>query len=170
MAPQISPSSSPSANCHHHHNPSQAPSQAAEPINFNIMVIVAAMLCAVVCALGLNSMLQCVFQCTHRAITEPRQWVVSRRLNSGLKKKEMIALPTATYATSGSSPSSSSAAGCAICLLDFIDGDEIRLLPKCNHRFHVACIDQWLPSHSSCPTCRHRLKSNIDLDQIVTAL
>ncbi|KAH9747189.1 Choline-phosphate cytidylyltransferase 2 [Citrus sinensis] len=72
---------------------------------------------------------------------------------------------------SGSSPSSASA-GCAICLLDFIDGDEIRLLPKCNHRFHVACIDKWLLSHSSCPTCRQRLKPSDampSLDEIVTA-
>ncbi|QHO06972.1 hypothetical protein HN873_047753 [Arachis hypogaea] len=49
---------------------------------------------------------------------------------------------------------------CAICLADFSDGDKIRFLPKCNHRFHVACIDKWLLSHSSCPTCRNFLKSN----------
>lgn len=127
-------------------------------IDFNIMVIVAAILCAFVCALGLNSTLQCVFRC---ALTEPVHWVASRRLNSGLKKKEMVALPTSVYANSGSPSSSpSSASGCAICLMDFKDGDNIRVLPKCNHRFHVVCIDKWLLSHSSCPTCRHRLKSS----------
>ncbi|OMO91916.1 Zinc finger, RING-type [Corchorus olitorius] len=144
--------------------------QESTPVELNLMIIVAAMLCALVCALGLHSMLQCVVQCTQRAVTEPREWVASRRLNSGLKKKEMVALPTSTYANSGSP---SSASGCAICLADFSDGDEIRMLPKCNHHFHVACIDQWLLSHSSCPTCRHRLKSNDSvpsLDQIVTAL
>ncbi|PRQ30083.1 putative transcription factor C2H2 family [Rosa chinensis] len=133
------------------------------PHDLNVMIILAAICCAFVCALGLNSMLQCVFQCVNRAITEPVRWVASRRLNSGLKKKEMVALPTSTYSnSSSSSPSPSSSPGCAICLVDFSDGDKIRVLPKCNHRFHVVCIDKWLQSHSSCPTCRQRLKSSSD--------
>ncbi|KAF5729228.1 hypothetical protein HS088_TW21G01387 [Tripterygium wilfordii] len=165
--PSPSPNLSPSLStipCHE--------SQHHQAIDFNVMVIVAAVLCALVCALGLNSTLQCVFQCAHRALTGPVEWMASRRLNSGLKKKEMVALPTSTYASNSSSPSSIS--GCAICLTEFSEGDQIRVLPKCNHRFHVVCIDKWLFSHSSCPTCRHRLKS-IDsvsvpsLDEIITA-
>ena len=163
---QISPSPtlSPTVSAPSCHDQSQEPT-----MDFNVMVIVAAMLCAFVCALGLNSMLQCVFQCTQRTVTETAGWISSRRQNSGLKKREMVGLPISTYAHQGS-PSSTS--GCAICLADFTDGDKIRVLPKCNHEFHVDCIDKWLLSHSSCPTCRHRLKS-IDesvpsLEQIVT--
>ncbi|KAK9690603.1 hypothetical protein RND81_09G140200 [Saponaria officinalis] len=43
---------------------------------------------------------------------------------------------------------------CVVCLGEFIVGDEFRILPKCNHAFHVHCIDTWLMSHVTCPLCR----------------
>jgi len=46
---------------------------------------------------------------------------------------------------------------CVICLSEFKEGEKLRILPKCNHGFHVKCIDKWLNSHSSCPTCRQSL-------------
>uniref|UniRef100_A0A3Q7GVY2 RING-type E3 ubiquitin transferase n=1 Tax=Solanum lycopersicum TaxID=4081 RepID=A0A3Q7GVY2_SOLLC len=44
---------------------------------------------------------------------------------------------------------------CAVCLCDVSEGEMARLLPKCNHGFHVDCIDMWLQSHSTCPLCRN---------------
>ncbi|BBN01994.1 hypothetical protein MPTK1_2g11860 [Marchantia polymorpha subsp. ruderalis] len=43
---------------------------------------------------------------------------------------------------------------CPVCLSEFLDHQELRLLPKCAHAFHVACIDTWLSTHSTCPLCR----------------
>ncbi|KAH7668341.1 Zinc finger RING/FYVE/PHD-type protein [Dioscorea alata] len=43
---------------------------------------------------------------------------------------------------------------CVICLSDFAAGDHVRVLPSCGHGFHVKCIDAWLASKPSCPTCR----------------
>ncbi|CAL5322471.1 unnamed protein product [Camellia sinensis] len=43
---------------------------------------------------------------------------------------------------------------CAVCLSEFLDGEQIRVLPDCLHPFHVPCIDMWLYSHSNCPICR----------------
>ncbi|GAB2286671.1 hypothetical protein Dimus_021067 [Dionaea muscipula] len=43
---------------------------------------------------------------------------------------------------------------CAVCLCEFSDKDKLRLLPLCGHAFHIACIDTWLLSNSSCPLCR----------------
>ena len=43
---------------------------------------------------------------------------------------------------------------CAVCLMDFIDGDEVTLLPPCGHIFHGACLLPWLKTHRHCPKCR----------------
>ncbi|CAD6338749.1 unnamed protein product [Miscanthus lutarioriparius] len=135
------------------------------------------MLCALVCVLGLNSMLQCVVRCTRRAVSDPVGWVAHRRANAGLKREEVVALPVATFvASAGRSPAQQHAsAGCAICLSDFADGERIRVLPVCGHRFHVVCIDRWLVSYCSCPTCRRRLSSDSavgghDRLQVLTAV
>ncbi|KAI9086819.1 hypothetical protein K1719_031413 [Acacia pycnantha] len=57
---------------------------------------------------------------------------------------------------------SSSVMECAVCLSSLEDGEEARLLPNCKHVFHVACIDQWLASHSTCPICRTMAKPVIE--------
>ncbi|RAL43823.1 hypothetical protein DM860_014324 [Cuscuta australis] len=44
---------------------------------------------------------------------------------------------------------------CAVCLCEVSEGEKARLLPKCNHGFHVECIDMWFQSHSTCPLCRN---------------
>jgi hypothetical protein len=35
---------------------------------------------------------------------------------------------------------------CAVCLEDFVDGDQLRVL-GCRHRFHTTCVDRWLIHH-----------------------
>ncbi|KAF7809271.1 RING-H2 finger protein ATL47-like [Senna tora] len=46
---------------------------------------------------------------------------------------------------------------CAVCLCEFSEQDKLRLLPMCNHAFHIDCIDTWLLSNSTCPLCRGTL-------------
>jgi hypothetical protein len=48
---------------------------------------------------------------------------------------------------------------CPICIVDFEEGDDIRVLPcEGKHRFHPECVDQWLLElSSSCPICRQGL-------------
>ncbi|KAI3764650.1 hypothetical protein L2E82_14661 [Cichorium intybus] len=50
---------------------------------------------------------------------------------------------------------------CAVCLSEFQEGESLRLLPKCNHAFHLPCIDTWLGSHSNCPLCRSHVMPGI---------
>ncbi|TKY61160.1 RING-H2 finger protein ATL3 [Spatholobus suberectus] len=49
---------------------------------------------------------------------------------------------------------------CAVCLSEVVEGEKARLLPKCNHGFHVDCIDMWFQSHSTCPLCRNPVASS----------
>eukprot|EP01114_Cavostelium_apophysatum_P010884 TRINITY_DN2502_c0_g1_i1.p1 TRINITY_DN2502_c0_g1~~TRINITY_DN2502_c0_g1_i1.p1 ORF type:complete len:307 (+),score=24.61 TRINITY_DN2502_c0_g1_i1:21-941(+) len=47
-------------------------------------------------------------------------------------------------------------ANCAICLGDYVLGEEIRFLPCLkSHHFHKKCVDQWLSEYNKiCPMCK----------------
>lgn len=46
---------------------------------------------------------------------------------------------------------------CAICLGEFEEEEWLKVLPNCNHGFHVSCIDTWFRCNSNCPLCRSRV-------------
>ncbi|GFZ10554.1 RING/U-box superfamily protein [Actinidia rufa] len=121
-------------------------------VDSDFVVILAALLCALICVLGLVAVARCAWirrisgRDTGRSAPQPPA-------NKGLKKKVLHSLPKLTYAVDATVKFSD----CAICLAEFVAGDEIRVLPQCGHGFHVACIDTWLGSHSSCPSCRQIL-------------
>ncbi|XP_010922739.1 RING-H2 finger protein ATL74 [Elaeis guineensis] len=119
----------------------------------NMVIILAALLCALICALGLNSIVRCALRCGRRLAFETPEEAAARLAATGLKKRALRRLPVAVYGPGTNIP----ATDCPICLGEFADGEKVRVLPKCHHGFHVRCIDTWLASHSSCPTCRHSL-------------
>lgn len=123
----------------------------------NMVIILAALLCALICALGLNSIVRCALRCSRRFAFESE---TARLAATGLKKSTLRQLPLSVYGSGVHIP----ATDCPICLGEFVDGEKVRVLPKCHHGFHVKCIDIWLALHSSCPTCRQSL-----LEQNTTA-
>ncbi|CAN0881283.1 Receptor homology region, transmembrane domain-and RING domain-containing protein 2 [Linum grandiflorum] len=55
------------------------------------------------------------------------------------------------------------AARCYICLVEYDEGECIRVLP-CHHEFHRACIDKWLTEiHRVCPLCRGDIEAKSSL-------
>lgn len=128
----------------------------ASEANFdtNMVIILAALLCALIGALGLNSIVRCALRCSRRFAFETPDETAARLAATGLKKSALRRIPVAVY---GSSGINIPATDCPICLGEFVDGEKVRVLPRCNHGFHLRCIDTWLASHSSCPTCRQSL-------------
>lgn len=143
-------------------NQSQASSNRITPVvsaqtgssfDANVVMILAILLCALICALGLNSIVRCALRCSTRmSDSEPEPNPVTRLTQSGLRRKALQAMPILIYSASLALNAANPI--CAICLCDFEPGERVRVLPKCNHGFHVRCIDRWLIARSSCPTCR----------------
>jgi hypothetical protein len=46
---------------------------------------------------------------------------------------------------------------CAICQEDFKVKNIVREIKKCNHYYHIECIEKWLSNKHTCPTCRYDL-------------
>ncbi|KAL1190032.1 RING-H2 finger protein ATL8 [Cardamine amara subsp. amara] len=134
-----------------------SPAQASPALNSDLVLILAALLCALICVLGLIAVSRCAW--LRRIVARNRSGETHSppvaAANKGLKKKVLRSLPKLTY--SPDSPPAEKLAECAICLTEFAAGDELRVLPQCGHGFHVSCIDTWLGSHSSCPSCRQIL-------------
>ncbi|XP_010027694.1 RING-H2 finger protein ATL78 [Eucalyptus grandis] len=122
----------------------------------NVVMILAVLLCAVICSLGLNFIIRCALRCSSFVSSDTNGHNSSVRLaNTGVKRKALKTFPIVNYSAELKLPGLDSE--CIICLSEYAINDQVRILPKCHHGFHVRCIDKWLNSHSSCPTCRHCL-------------
>lgn len=86
---------------------------------------------------------------------------------SSMAVEEPAAAPAAALAPSGNGTAelmvaapapdeTSKRPSCPICILDFEEGEDVRVLPcKGHHIFHRECVDPWLlESSGSCPLCR----------------
>ncbi|KAF0925554.1 hypothetical protein E2562_017165 [Oryza meyeriana var. granulata] len=112
---------------------------SAVSFNTNAIVLLALLVCGLVAAIALHVVLQCAL-----------------RGGDGGKKRTaplLKTLPRVAY-TEGLDLAGSSRSECAICLTEFSPGEQLRVLPRCNHGFHPRCIDRWLAARPTCPTCR----------------
>ena len=46
-------------------------------------------------------------------------------------------------------------ADCSICLDEFNAQNEVVVLRRCKHMYHLSCIQEWATHNKSCPLCRH---------------
>lgn len=123
----------------------------------NMVIILTALFCALICALGLNLIVRCAIQCSRRFSLGAGDRAATRTAATGLKKSALLQIPVSVYRPGVGILMATSTTDCPICLGEFEDGEKVRVLPGCHHGFHVGCIDTWLVTHSSCPTCRQSL-------------
>ncbi|KAL0909775.1 hypothetical protein M5K25_020672 [Dendrobium thyrsiflorum] len=113
-----------------------------------VIMIVAVLLTLLICALGLNVITSYLFQLFGRS-SQSFPIVLP---GTAARRRAIRKVPFAFF-----SPDlrlASSGSECAICLTEIEPGDQIRLLPVCRHGFHVHCIDPWLLTRPTCPSCR----------------
>ncbi|KAH7296884.1 hypothetical protein KP509_26G043300 [Ceratopteris richardii] len=143
----------------HYHYEAGFAQDVRVPLASSIIFVLAIL--AIVCGL----LITCIFikLCYERLPQLPLESNVGdaadRRESIGLKESEIRRLPTICYSSNSANLCSHgdrevSSIDCSICLSDFVEGHYVRVLPTCGHVFHMQCIDTWLSSHCSCPTCR----------------
>ncbi|CDY31863.1 BnaC07g15130D [Brassica napus] len=121
-------------------SPSPVPDPSTAAVTSDLVIVLAALLCAMICFLGLIAVSRCVW--LRRLAAGNRTHAGSQggsgqsppppvaAANKGLKNKVLQSLPKLTF--SPESPSSEKFTECAICLTEFSNGDELRILPQCH--------------------------------------
>ncbi|CAH8392286.1 unnamed protein product [Eruca vesicaria subsp. sativa] len=135
----------------------EAPHSFAHHMSFDSygVMVLSVLFCALVCSLGLHVIIRVLMRYSNLLSFQTSNELAVRLANTGVKRKALKSFQTLSYSTELKLPGLDTE--CAICLSEFVAGERVKLLPKCHHGFHVRCIDRWLSSHSSCPTCRHCL-------------
>ncbi|XP_072967858.1 RING-H2 finger protein ATL80-like [Typha angustifolia] len=134
------------------HSPAADPPTPLAIVDSDVVVILAALLCALISVVGLALVARCAWLRRSSSSSSSSSTPPPPPPSKGLKKKALQSLPTVTF-----SAGEVKIAECPICLAEFAEGEEIRILPRCGHGFHAACVDTWLGSHASCPSCRRTL-------------
>ncbi|OMO83598.1 Zinc finger, RING-type [Corchorus olitorius] len=138
----------------------------------NVVIMLLVLICSLISALGLFCIVKCARNCSGLVAaadqSAPNPNPSAKLENAGVEQKALKAFPTVKYTTELKLPGLDTA--CVICLSEFAAGERLRILPKCNHGFHTRCIDKWLSSHSSCPTCRQSLITETDQKTVETSL
>ncbi|GLJ38569.1 hypothetical protein SUGI_0786370 [Cryptomeria japonica] len=156
---------------HSHNPPDKVPDGEQKDVDWTIItfMVVIALACVMLISAAFIYY-QCIRRHDHRLRTAERHHRRRRRessrtpedfLNSptqGLGGAMIDSLPVFVYTPENYKDG----LRCAVCLCEFQHSEKGRLLPSCNHSFHVDCIGMWFYSHSTCPLCRTKVEKQSD--------
>lgn len=105
------------------------------------------------------------------AFAAQRKTMIKNQMAGREKRRSGEPVPTPSSPKERAHEEDEDEQGCPICLLDFEEGDDVRVLPcQLAHSFHKECIDPWLLEvSSSCPLCRKDF-ANHDTQAATTAV
>ncbi|XP_022744168.1 RING-H2 finger protein ATL70-like [Durio zibethinus] len=115
-----------------------------------LLLIMTITLASYFCTRGTHQQPQAPSRTRQEPATDPESFVV----DIGLDEEMIKSYPKLLYSEAKLHKKDSTATCCSICLADYKSSDTLRLLPDCNHLFHVKCVDPWLRLHPTCPVCR----------------
>ncbi|KAL1555331.1 RING-type E3 ubiquitin transferase [Salvia divinorum] len=121
------------------------PYSSSKEFKANTALIIVVLFCALICALAFNAGIRYIV----RLHCGGRRQKGEQNGGAAAEAAEVLGLSYAEGMKLAGEETE-----CIICLADFAVGEKIRVLDKCKHGFHLNCIQRWLISHSSCPTCR----------------
>jgi len=70
----------------------------------------------------------------------------------GLTEEELDSIPTEKVCTHDQERLDEEKA-CSVCLEDLLEDEVVRRL-RCDHIFHIPCVDNWLRENKTCPVCK----------------
>lgn len=174
LSPPLTSPTAPTSRCEPHACKWQPYSNSSD-FEANVAMVLIVLLCALICALALNVAIRCFLrggdhQPPEGSLPQNEQQQRHHQRKTTLEKDWgddlLVAAPTLVFSVG--IKLAGAEAECAICLSEFAEGDGIRVLARCKHGFHAQCIEEWLSSHSSCPTCRSRCLPPSPSSQIAT--
>ncbi|XP_028628235.1 E3 ubiquitin-protein ligase RNF43 [Grammomys surdaster] len=104
----------------------------------------------------------------HHSRPDPLQQRTARAISQLATRRYQASCRRARAEWPDSGSSCSSAPVCAICLEEFSEGQELRVI-SCLHEFHRTCVDPWLHQHRTCPLCMFNIIEGDSFSQALGA-
>lgn len=80
----------------------------------------------------------------------------------GAAKRDIRKLEVVEFAAARAHPIVGDSPQCIICLEDYADKEQVRIL-RCQHHFHRHCSDEWFFLNKRCPLCLQNIASAEDV-------
>jgi len=151
--------------------------------NFPIVIIVVGMMATSFLLMAYYTfVIKCCFNWNNIDLVRGRRFSFSRQHEEqsasysmtsehrGLEQLVIDSIPVIHYKSEKDYGELGISSECAFCLSEFQEDEKLRVIPNCNHLFHIDCVDVWLQNNANCPLCRRKVSMTreIQVEHVVT--